>query len=600
MLHDAVDGLDELGGRLVRTHESHVQALLEVLHHGAVDNRHLAGEDLARGAVDGERLALADDQSRLGDEQAALRVDVERLGTAHAGLAHAACHDGRMRGLPAAAGEDARRRDHALEVIGVRLTPDEDHVLSGRRPLDSRGRVEHDPADSGPGRCVHAAGDEVVRLVGAEAREHQLRELRAVHAHEGLVHRDDALIDQLDRDAERRPGRALAHAGLQHPQLAPLDRELDVAQVAVVQLEPMHDVHELRVRGRVDCLEVLQRHRVADAGDDVLALGIGQVVAVDATRTRARVARERHAGAGAGAGVAERHRLHVDRRAEVVRDALLPAVEPRAVGVPRREHGHDREVELLVRVLRERLARAVEDDRLVDADEVLQRLHRQFDVGGDLEVDLLLLERVLEVVAVQAEDGLAEHLDEAPIGVPREVLVVGVPGEPVDALVVESDVEDRLHHARHREAGARSHGHEQGVLRRAQRTAHLLLQPRDMLRDLVAEALGALAVEQVVAAGLRGDREPRRHRQPHARHLGEIGALPAQQVLLGAVALDEVEDEGVRGGHGGVGSRHGLHPTPPGVPAPRAKGPCRSSRPCDVHHEDARPGRRGRRRRLGQ
>jgi hypothetical protein len=37
------------------------------------------------------------------------------------------------------------------------------------------------------------------------------------------------------RDPERRLGRALADAGLQHPQLAALDGELDVAQVAVVR-----------------------------------------------------------------------------------------------------------------------------------------------------------------------------------------------------------------------------------------------------------------------------------------------------------------------------------------------------------------------------
>ena len=83
-------------------------------------------------------------------------------------------------------------------------------------------------------------------------------------------------------DAERRAGGALADAGLQHPQLAALDGELDVAQVAVVVLQRLHDVEQLVVGRLVDPLEVLQRERVADAGDDVLALGVLQVVAVDA------------------------------------------------------------------------------------------------------------------------------------------------------------------------------------------------------------------------------------------------------------------------------------------------------------------------------
>ena len=77
-------------------------------------------------------------------------------------------------------------------------------------------------------------------------------------------------------------GGALADPGLQHPELAALDGELDVAQVAVVVLELCHDRDQLVVGRLVDALEVGQRHGVADAGDDVLALRVLQVVAVDA------------------------------------------------------------------------------------------------------------------------------------------------------------------------------------------------------------------------------------------------------------------------------------------------------------------------------
>ncbi len=42
------------------------------------------------------------------------------------------------------------------------------------------------------------------------------------------------------------PG-ALAHPGLQHPELALLDRELGVAHVPVVRLEPGEDLEQLGV-----------------------------------------------------------------------------------------------------------------------------------------------------------------------------------------------------------------------------------------------------------------------------------------------------------------------------------------------------------------
>ena len=118
----------------------------------------------------------------------------------------------------------------------------------------------------------------------------------------------------------------LAIAGLEHVQLAALDRELEVLDVAVVVLELLADAHELRVDlGHVD------RHLGdlgggPDAGDDVLALGVGQVLAVEHLLAGVRVAGEGDAGPGVVAHVAEDHRHDVDRRAEVVGDLLVVAV----------------------------------------------------------------------------------------------------------------------------------------------------------------------------------------------------------------------------------------------------------------------------------
>jgi hypothetical protein len=61
-----------------------------------------------------------------------------------------------------------------------------------------------------------------------------------------------------------------------------------------------------------------QGNSVADAGDDVLTLGIGQVVAVEAGPPGGRVAGEGDSAAGVGAQVAVHHALHRDGRAQVV------------------------------------------------------------------------------------------------------------------------------------------------------------------------------------------------------------------------------------------------------------------------------------------
>ena len=74
-------------------------------------------------------------------------VDVELLGAAHAGLAHAAGHDGRVAGLAAARGQDAGGGDHALEVVGVGLAADQDDVLAAVGPRHRGRGVEDDLAD---------------------------------------------------------------------------------------------------------------------------------------------------------------------------------------------------------------------------------------------------------------------------------------------------------------------------------------------------------------------------------------------------------------------------------------------------------------------
>jgi len=72
------------------------------------------------------------------------------------------------------------------------------------------------------------------------------------------------------------------------------------------------------------------------------------------------------------AEVAEHHRAHVDGRAEVLRDALAAAVDPRPVGVPGVEHRAHRHVELLARVLGELAAGALGDHALERLDQALQ------------------------------------------------------------------------------------------------------------------------------------------------------------------------------------------------------------------------------------
>src|SRR5262245_66239375 len=111
MRHDPVHRADQLIG-------SRVEVALEVLDDRRGDDRNLAQINGARRAVDRDHVALADDQLAvlsLSAELAGADIDLELVGAAHAGLAHAAGDHGRMTGLAA-----PRSEEHTSELQSLR------------------------------------------------------------------------------------------------------------------------------------------------------------------------------------------------------------------------------------------------------------------------------------------------------------------------------------------------------------------------------------------------------------------------------------------------------------------------------------------------
>jgi len=77
----------------------------------------------------------------------------------------------------------------------------------------------------------------------------------------------------------------------------------------------------------------------------------------------------------------------------------------------------------------------------------------------------------------------------------------------------------------------------------AELPAHGLLHPAQVLVHLSGEPVRHAAVLQVIAARLGGNREAGGHGQADVGHLGEVGALAAEQVLHVLVAFAEGVDE---------------------------------------------------------
>ena len=212
---------------------------------------------------------------------------------------------------------------------------------------------------------------------------------------------------------------------------------------------------------------------------------------------------KRDSGARLLALVAEDHLDDVDGRAEVVGDVVRAPVDLRPRVLPRVEDRSHGPRQLVPGVLRERGSGLALVGPLVGLDEAGQVLGGQVDVLRGAALALQLRERVLEQVARDPVDDLAVHLDQPAVRVVGEAWVAGALGESADGLVVQAEVEDRVHHPGHRDRRSGANRDEERVLRIAELLAGLLLEPGEVLVDLVAEPVGQLAAARPCTRGRR-------------------------------------------------------------------------------------------------
>ena len=174
-------------------------------------------------AVDRDHVALVRARARRPSPCRAAHVDRERLAAGDARLAHSARDDGRVRGHAAVRREDARVRwirpwmSSGVVSQRTRITSSPVPCRAPppcRRRRRSR-RTRRRARRSGPVAATSTFASRV------DHRVQELVELARVDAGDGLLARDEPLVDHLHRDAQRRRGRPLPRARLQEVERRP-------------------------------------------------------------------------------------------------------------------------------------------------------------------------------------------------------------------------------------------------------------------------------------------------------------------------------------------------------------------------------------------
>jgi hypothetical protein len=141
---------------------------------------------------------------------------------------------------------------------------------------------------------------------------------------------------------------------------------------------------------------------------------------------------------------------------------------------------------------------------------------------------------------------VAEDREEAPVAIPGEALVLGPAHQAPDRLIVEAEIEDGIHHARHGGPSPRANGDEEGPLGIAQPIAHLAFEPGEIALDLRPQRRRVLAARRVIGRPRLGrDGEAGWNRYAEIGHLGQLAPLAAEQMAerarpLGLARREEV------------------------------------------------------------
>ena len=299
--------------------------LLEVLAQARRDERERPVEDLAGRAVDGDLVALVDDDVADRDGLG-VGVDLDRRGAGDAGLAEAAGDDGRVARHAAVGGEHALGLEHAVDVVGGRLEADEDDGLAGGALLGGRVGVEDGRADAGAGAGGQAGDHRGGRVVRVDGRVQELVELLGLDAAHGLLLVDEALVDEVGGDLQRGGGGALAVAGLQHVELVVLNSELHILHIPVMLLENIRNRLKLSIYLRKCLLHLSNWLRCSDTCNNILALCIDEELTEDLVLSVHRASCKCDSCTRSLAGVAEYHRLYINSCSERSGDVVQLSV----------------------------------------------------------------------------------------------------------------------------------------------------------------------------------------------------------------------------------------------------------------------------------
>ena len=177
-------------------------------------------------------------------------------------------------------------------------------------------------------------------------------------------------------------------------------------------------------------------------------------------------------------------------------------------------------------------------DRLVGLTEFLETLCRNFGVVLHFVFRLDLVKRDFELVVFDAHHHIAEHVDQAAVGVVSETIVVGRFGQTFGGHVVESKIQNGIHHPGHGDGSTGADGYQKWIVGVTKLLTEFPLQNANGLFDFVDESFWQLfAIFVVGCADFSCDGETWGYRKANAGHFRKIQAFAAHDAFADTTGI---------------------------------------------------------------
>ena len=269
-----------------------------------------------------------------------LLVDADTLAAGYAGQAQSARNHGGMAGRTPARRQDAFGHQHPVHIIGAGLRTYQHNRRASFAQLFRPVGIEHRFAGGSAGRGIQTLRQQatlfrgLLLLLFIETGQQQLIHLTRLNALDSLLLADQTLFHHIDGHFDGCLGVALGRARLEHVEAAFFDGEFQVLHIAVMLFQPPGDFLELLIHFGQVLLQATDFGWSANTRDYVLALRVQQVFTIELLLACTGVTCEGYARTAIVAHISEDHALHVDSRAQIVRNLVEIAIIDGAFVIP--------------------------------------------------------------------------------------------------------------------------------------------------------------------------------------------------------------------------------------------------------------------------